>query len=401
MRLDAALAQLNPHFTSLSDTPALEAQLLIAHLINKPRTWVLAHPEAELSPAQEQALAYYAARRQAGEPLPYILGHWEFFSLDFLVTSAVLIPRPETELLVERALDWLHSHPARRSAADIGTGSGCIAIALARHVPDLQLLATDFSPQALMVAQQNAIRHGVAERITSVQSNLLELSGEFQPFDLIAANLPYIPNQTLAQLPVSHFEPKLALDGGPDGLDLIRRLLHQAPAHLSPAGCLLLEIEARQGEAVCAIAQTTFPHAQVQLVPDLAGHDRLVIVDQSMHRTSPQLVHLCTRTDWLEAQASGSYQPVSLATEGFIHLSRPDQIIKVANAFYRGLQDAILLWIDPTRLQAELRWEPSDIDVFPHLYGALNLDAIVSISDLIPDQDGVFRAVILPGPGSC
>ena len=396
MRLDAALAELAARFTSLSDTPALEAQVLLAQVLHKPRAWVLAHPEAELSPVQLEDIETSAARRESGEPLPYILGHWEFYALDFLVTPSVLIPRPETELLVARALDWLHRHPTCRRVADIGSGSGCIAITLAKHIPDLQVLATDLSPQALELAQQNAARHGVAERITFIQADLLALQGMIptQPFDLIAANLPYIPTATLLELPVARFEPRLALDGGEDGLDLIRRLLHQAPAYLSPDGCLLLEIEAGQGDVSRAMAQAAFPHARVTVQADLAGHDRLVTVELPDSGAQPWLVHLCIRAAWQAAQSQGSYQPASLSAEGFIHLSRPDQILKVANAFYHGLPDAILLWIDPARLRAELRWEAVDADVFPHLYGALNLDAVVAVSELLPDPDGVFRGAI-------
>jgi uncharacterized protein (DUF952 family) len=170
-------------------------------------------------------------------------------------------------------------------------------------------------------------------------------------------------------------------------------LLNQAPSYLSPQGCLLLEIEARQGETASTLAQDAFPQAQVQLLPDLARHDRLVAVDLSISNTQRLLVHLCTRSAWLAAQGAGSYRAESLASAGFIHLSRTDQILKVANAFYRDLPDLILLWIDPTCLQAELRWETADADVFPHLYGALNLEAVISVSKLHPDEDGIFRTV--------
>ena len=396
MRLDAALAELTARFSPLSDTPLLEAQVLLAHTLQKPKAWVLAHPEAELSLAEQHDINNYAARRGNGEPLPYLLGHWEFYGLDLLVTPAVLIPRPETELLVERALDWLRRHPACRRAADIGTGSGCIAITLAKHIPDLKVLASDLSPQALDVARQNAARHRVAERITFIQADLLALQGMIptQSCDLIAANLPYIPSTTLEGLPVSQFEPCLALDGGENGLDLIRRLLHQAPDCLSPHGCLLLEIEAGQGETARGLAQTAFPQGQVTVLADLAGHDRLVVVELPDAGQRQYLVHLCTRSAWQAAQESGNYQPASLAAEGFIHLSRPDQILKVANAFYRSLADVVLLWIDTALLRAELRWVAVDADVFPHLYGELNLEAVVAVSGLLPDAEGVFRGDI-------
>lgn len=395
MRLDDALADITARFAALSDTPALEAQVLLAHTLQKTRSWVLAHPEFILSLLQQQELEHSATRRQNGEPLPYILGNWEFYELEFLVNPDVLIPRPETELVVEHALNWLHHNPPCHRVADIGTGSGCIAIALAVHNPNLQVLATDLSPQALQVARQNATRHSVEKRITFLEADLLELPENFQHqrFDLIAANLPYIPYQTLIDLPFYTFEPSLALDGGDDGLDLIRRLLAQAPDYLFPHGCLLLEIEAGQGESACELAKAAFPHAQIQLIPDLAGHDRLIEIDLSRSHHQQLLVHLCTRATWRESMEAGSYQPASLEVEGFIHLSRSDQILKVANAFYRGLQDAILLWIDPVRLQAELRWESADGDVFPHLYGPMNLDAVISTSDLIPDEDGIYRII--------
>ena len=398
MRLDAAIADLSSRLAPLNETARLEVQVLLAHILQKPRTWVLAHPEVELTAAQQNELERSTARRQQGEPLPYILGHWEFYGLDILVSPAVLIPRPETELLVERALEWLRSHPGCRNLADIGTGSGCIAIALAANLPDAQVIASDISPQALEIAQQNAAHQRVTEHITFVQADLLNMPEDHcaMPFDLIAANLPYIPRQTLLNLPVYHTEPSLALDGGEDGLDLIRRLLEQAPRCLSPQGCLLLEIEAGQGEAARNLAQAVFPQGKVTVLADLAGHDRLVTVELPDTDQRQYLVHLCTRAAWQAAQDAGSYQPPSLAAEGFIHLSRPDQILKVANTFYRGLAEAVLLWIDPTRLQAALRWEAADADLFPHLYGALNLEAVAAINDLIPDQDGVFRCNHLP-----
>ena len=393
MRLDAAIVDLSSRLAPLSETARLEAQVLLAHILQKPRTWVLAHPEVELTAAQQNELERSTACRQQGEPLPYILGHWEFFGLDFIVSPAVLIPRPETELLVEQALEWLRNHPGCRKLADIGTGSGCIAIALAANLPGAQVLASDISPQALEIAQRNAAVHRVAERITFIQADLLNMSEDHyaMPFDLIAANLPYIPRHTLLNLPVYHTEPSLALDGGEDGLDLIRRLLEQAPLCLSPQGCLLLEIEAGQGADAQSLAQTTFPQAQIIVLPDLAGHDRLVVVDLSISRHPQLLVHLCSRPAWQSAQSQGSYQANSLKNVGFIHLSRPEQILKVANAFYQGLPDPILLWVDPTLLQSELRWEQVDFDIFPHLYGALNLDAVISVSDFLPDPDGIFR----------
>lgn len=268
--LQAAVEGLQP----VSETPRLDAQVLAAHILGRSRAWVLAHPEAELSPEQAARFRAALARLVAGEPLPYVLGRWEFFGLEFAVTPAVLIPRPETELLVERALAWLERNPGRRLAADVGTGSGCIAVALAAHCPGLRLLATDVSAPALAVARQNAARHRALERIEFIQADLLPPLGS--PLDLICANLPYIPGDTLPGLRVYRSEPALALRGGEDGLDLIRRLLALAPACLAPGGLTLLEIEASQGPGALALAREHFPTASLQIIQDLAGRDRLL-----------------------------------------------------------------------------------------------------------------------------
>jgi release factor glutamine methyltransferase len=254
--------------------------VLLAHVLGRPRAWVLAHPEAEVGGEGIEKYEGGLERLEGGEPLPYLLGRWEFFGLEFLVSPAALIPRPETELLVERALAWLRAHPERRRAADIGTGTGCIAVALGVHLPNLKIWASDLSLPALRLAQENARLNGVAGRVIFVQADLFgSYTGSQPPFDLLCANLPYIPTGTLRRLPVTRFEPRLALDGGEDGLEQIRRLLEEAPARLSPGGLALLEIEASQGEAACALARRAFPGGSVQLIPDLAGLDRLVQVE--------------------------------------------------------------------------------------------------------------------------
>ncbi len=274
--LQKYLHSLSRRLASVSDTPLLDAQVLVASILDKPRAWVLAHPEAGLTPEQQAALQAALERLEGGEPLPYVLGHREFYGLDFKITPDVLIPRPETELLVDRALAWLRRNPGRRLAVDIGTGSGCIAVALAVHVPDLQVAAVDISPAALQVAQENAARQQVEKRIHFVQSDLL--IGLERRFDLICANLPYIPTAVLHELPVFGREPELALDGGPDGLDLIRRLFAQAPAHLLPEGLILMEIEATQGKIAQAAARQVFPEADIRISQDLAGKDRLISI---------------------------------------------------------------------------------------------------------------------------
>jgi release factor glutamine methyltransferase len=256
-----------------------DLQLLLAHVLNRPRTWILAHPEAELNLEQLTAFESALGRLQAGEPLPYILGHWEFYGLDFLVTPDVLIPRPETEHLVETALQSAIRNP-QSAILDVATGSGCIAIALAIHLPGAHITATDISSAALTVAQANALRHCISDRIEFVQADLLETfkRSHVHTFDLLTANLPYIPTSTLHGLEVYGKEPTLALDGGPDGLDLIHRLLAAAPGVLAPGGLALLEIEATQGENAQALARQHFPAAQIRVLTDLAGHDRLLVI---------------------------------------------------------------------------------------------------------------------------
>lgn len=269
----------------VSETASLDAQVLMAHILQKPRAWVLAHPEAPLTSPQEQALNQALSRLQNGEPLPYILGEWEFLGLSFKVTPAVLIPRPETEMIVEEAFQWLKARPlllqgmsAQLAALDIGTGSGCIAVALAARLPGLKIAATDLSPGALEVARQNIARHQAAEQVCLLQSDLLSAFSPQPTFHLVCANLPYIPQEILPNLPVYRHEPALALDGGPGGISVLERLLHQASNRLAPGGLLLLEIEASQGQVVPELAHRYFPSAAVRLLRDLAGRHRLVSI---------------------------------------------------------------------------------------------------------------------------
>lgn len=268
----------------LADLNERDAQLLLAHVMGRPRTWLLAHLDAPLTPAEADAANQAFARLEAGEPLPYLLGHWEFFGMDFDITPDVLIPRPETELMVEKAIKWLAASPERRTVADVGTGSGIIAVTIAMHVPDATILATDISPKALKVARLNAEKFHVHHRIEFLECDLLPESkvkgqtSDLRPatFDLLCANLPYIPTQTLRDLPIFGREPTLALDGGEDGLDLYRRLLSIAPDWLAPDGMILLELEATQGIKALNLAYDAFSEANIQLHQDLAGHDRLL-----------------------------------------------------------------------------------------------------------------------------
>jgi len=273
-------ADLTTRLALSSDTPALDASVLLAHILNKPRTWVMAHLELSLTPEQQKQLDDSLARFENGEPFPYILGHWEFLGLDFEVTPDVLIPRPETELLVEKAIAWVQESPVRRTVADIGTGSGAIAVSIAANIPDTHILATDISHAALEVARKNAQKFNVADRIDFIECDILPQHPDPFPteshFDLMCANLPYIPTDTLQGLPIYGREPTLALDGGADGLDLFRRLMNIAPDWLAPNALILLEIEATRGVQAVSLAYDMFSQAEIHLHQDLTGRDRLL-----------------------------------------------------------------------------------------------------------------------------
>lgn len=276
IRLSEILSDIRTTLADHSDTPGLDAQVLIAQSLAKPRSWVLAHPEAVITDEQQAIIQANLTRLKKGEPLPYVLGHWEFYGLDFLVTADTLIPRPETELLIDHALGWLRDHPSRRSGLDIGTGSGCIAISLARHIPDLRIIAVDLSFPALIIARQNALQHGVLDQIDFIQADLVLASNN--RFDLLCANLPYIPSDQLVQLKIYGKEPRLALDGGPSGLDLIRRLIEAVPNLAAAGGLILFEIESSQGEPINNLASSVLPNAEVKVHIDLAKRDRLVSI---------------------------------------------------------------------------------------------------------------------------
>jgi release factor glutamine methyltransferase len=271
--LRAATARLG----ATSPTPRLDAELLLAHVLGWGRARLLA--ERGHVPAPEQAAAFEAlvARRAALEPVAYLVGHREFFGLDLLVTADTLVPRPETELLVELALDearHISPPPSALTIADVGTGTGAIAVALAAHLPGAIVYATDLSGAALGVAARNVERHGLAGRVRLLHGDLLApLPG---PVHLIVSNPPYT---ILAEVEpnVRAHEPRLALDGGPDGGAIYRRLLATAPPLLLPGGAILLEIGAWQGGLVAGLARDALPGAAVSVHKDLAGLDRVVV----------------------------------------------------------------------------------------------------------------------------
>jgi release factor glutamine methyltransferase len=262
---------------AISDSFSLDAQILLGSVLEKDRAYLLAHGEQTLTDEQQSRYAALLERAAAGEPIPYILGYRAFYDRDLLVSPAVLIPRPETEILLEAALAFARSQPGC-VAVDVGTGSGAIAVTLAANCPDTLVYAVDISPQALVIARQNADANGAT--VTFFEGDLLMplLQGGIK-VDLLLANLPYIATDEIPSLAVSRYEPILALDGGADGLDLVRRLLEQAPDVCTPGACLLLEIGSDQGVAALELAQNTFPDSTVRILKDYAGLDRILRVD--------------------------------------------------------------------------------------------------------------------------
>lgn len=259
-----------------SSSAGLDAHILLGAVLGVERAYLLAHPEQVLTQDKRDQFEALVERCAAGEPLAYILGRREFYDLDLIVTPAVLVPRPETELLLEGALAYIQEKPAAQ-VVDVGTGSGALAVTVAVHCPAAQVYAVDISPAALDIARRNAGAHQVAHRITFFEGDLLNPLMEHEvKVDVIMANLPYIASGDLPGLAVTRHEPALALDGGADGLDLVRRLLEQTPARLNPGGLALLEIGADQGAAALALARAAFPAARCDILPDYAQLDRIL-----------------------------------------------------------------------------------------------------------------------------
>jgi release factor glutamine methyltransferase len=281
-----------------SETPRLDGELLLGYAAHVDRTVILAHPEAIVGDGPAAAFRAAVERRAAGEPVAYIRGVKEFHGLAFTVDARALIPRPETERLVDLALaEVMRRLTAGERAvagswtplrvADVGTGSGAVAVALAaalrsRGVPadEVAITATDISTEALDLARENAVGHAVGDRLRFAAADLLPPT-ETEPWAVIAANLPYVRSDAMAGLPAAtHFEPALALDGGEDGLAIIRRLLGLLPTALATDGVALLEIGADQGEATGEAVASVLPGWGWRVEPDLAGLPRVAIVER-------------------------------------------------------------------------------------------------------------------------
>jgi len=251
----------------------LESELLLRHTLKISRVQLYLDLDYELNSKEEKTFWHLIERRLSGEPTAYITGHREFYGFDFYVDPSILIPRPESELLVEKALK-LAQNGTIPTIAEVGTGCGAIAISLALNLPQTKIYATDISVSALKVALFNCQKHGIANRIRLLQGDMLDPLPE--PADLIIANLPYVKESELSFICLANFEPPLALNGGSDGLQKIRQLCHQVNNKLRPDGCLLLEIGQGQRRAVTTFLRSLFPSAKIEVTPDLSGIDRVV-----------------------------------------------------------------------------------------------------------------------------
>ncbi len=275
MTLEEALRAAKEELSRRSvDDAAIEAEVLLRHVLGLSRPQLYLEFERQITPHEQERLRVAIERRSQGEPTAYITGHREFYGLDFLVDPRVLIPRPESELLVDTAIELGREGP--RTFADVGTGSGCIAISLAVNLPESKFFATDASADALEVALANVRRHDVERRITLLHGDLAEPLP--QKVDVLVANLPYVRRSDVAAVNTQGYEPELALDGGEDGLDAVRKLLAQSVAKVKGGGSILLEIGMGQREAAVEAVMKTFPGASVRVLSDLAGIPRVVVV---------------------------------------------------------------------------------------------------------------------------
>jgi len=276
------------HFEKLGlDSPRLTAELLLAHVLHTSRVRLYTDLERPLEASELAPYRNLIARRAAGEPTSYLTGAREFYGRTFAVDARVLVPRPETELLVEAVLQTF-PRDAELRVLDLCTGSGCVGITVALERPRAQVLATDVSPDAVEVARANAAALGAADRFEARLGDLFAPVASEAPFDVIVANPPYVPAGQLPTLSAEvRREPRLALDGGPDGLDVVRRIAGEAPRRLVPGGLLALEIGDGQGPAVHSLLQAA-GYGSVRIERDLARHDRLAL---GTHPRGPAPTH--------------------------------------------------------------------------------------------------------------
>ncbi|HEX2948209.1 MAG TPA: peptide chain release factor N(5)-glutamine methyltransferase [Armatimonadota bacterium] len=276
--LEQAIAQLTKAGV---ESPRLDAELLLAHILEKTRGWLWAYHETGISEADKNTFFSLISRRIHREPLAYILGEWEFYGRTFHIASGVLVPRPETELLVEAVINWSKTHSAQQ-IVDVGTGSGAIVITLALELPDVSLWAIDISPQALHIAQQNITNYRLSHRVTLLEGDLITpLHGHVTlPVDVVVANLPYIPLQEIPHLmpEVRDYEPRVALAAAEEGLALIYRLIDESPSVLRNGGLLALEIGINQADSTVTYLKER-QWTNISIVHDYAGIPRHILAE--------------------------------------------------------------------------------------------------------------------------
>ncbi len=258
------------------DSARLDAQLLLAHVLGCSRVQLYTGFDRPLQESELLGYRNLIKRRLGGEPVAYLLGEQEFRGLPFAVGDAVLVPRRDTETVIEVVRDALADRAAARTIVDACTGTGCIAIALAKELPGARVIATELSPQAAAVARQNATRNGLADRVDVREGDLLGPAADALPVDVLVSNPPYVASAVISELSAEvRREPRLALDGGADGLDVLRRLIDAAPAAVVPGGLLVLEHGFDQAEAVTALIAGTGAFEPAETRKDLGGQPRV------------------------------------------------------------------------------------------------------------------------------
>jgi release factor glutamine methyltransferase len=277
MKLRTWLEEARKSLQETSPDPGLDTKILLIHEIGKDKTWILAHPNEELDSKQISSLHSQIEKAKQGQPIPYLIGHWEFYALDFLISPDVLIPRPETEMMVDLALQWVHKKENPQKVLDIGTGSGCIAIAIALHSRNSSVVGVDSSEKAIEIAWKNAQKFHIEYRVQFQLSNLF--SNVEGKFDIICANLPYIPTTELSKLQIAKFEPHAALDGGEDGLTVISSFFKQVGNILNHPGLILCEHGINQANQTRTMAEHYYPKSIIHTHTDLQGIPRLLSIE--------------------------------------------------------------------------------------------------------------------------
>lgn len=263
-----------------ADSPRLDAEVLLAHVRGCPRIQLYANFEEVASDDLRTAFRELVKKRAEGMPVAYLVGKREFFSLDFKVTPDVLIPRPETEHVVMALLDRIKERGGEAAdVCDMCVGSGCIAVAVAKHAPTVRMTAVDISPAALVIARENAATNGASDRIEFVESDLFAAIPAEKQFDFIASNPPYISSEDCDALPgtIRDYEPRLAIDAGKKGMDVAERLVPQAAEHLRPGGFLIMEISPMIRQEVYDLVANCGPFEAPEVIRDLAGQARVVV----------------------------------------------------------------------------------------------------------------------------